>query len=425
MRRVFEQEAWADRALHGEARRLGLDTRDLALATQLTFGTVQRVATLDYVIQTLTRRPVTKLDPPVLAALRLGVFQLTFLDRIPAHAAVGESVELAKADAPRGAGLVNAVLRRAVKEARPLIDALSDRTPGQASLNTRTRSGSPGCGGTRSAPTPPRADGRRQRARGGGAAGQHAADRRGRLAARLPVATSTVEALPEALVLDAPFDTFSAPEWRDGLLMPQSRAAMAVSRALAPRPGERVLDLCAAPGGKTTHLAALMANEGQIVAIERHEGRAEALRRTAQRMGATIVDVRTADATQVVGDGPYDRVLVDPPCSDLGTLASRPDARWRKFGRPEALAELQLQILTAGAAALKPGGTLVYSTCTISPVENEDVVTGFLAVHEDYSLADLGADAPVWKHPTMPQTLQTLPNRDRTDGFFIAKLVRA
>src|SRR6478736_2653848 len=134
VRRVFEQEAWADRALHGEARRLGLDARDLALATQLSFGTVQRMATLDYVIQSLTKRPVSRLDAPVLAALRLGVFQLTFLDRIPAHAAVGESVELAKADAPRGAGLVNAVLRRAVREARPLIDALSDATPGQASL---------------------------------------------------------------------------------------------------------------------------------------------------------------------------------------------------------------------------------------------------------------------------------------------------
>ena len=118
MRRVFEQDAWADRALHGEARRLRLDARDLALATQLSYGTVQRVATLDHVIERLARRPSAKLDPPVLAALRLGVFQLTFLDRVPAHAAVGESVELAKRDAPRGAGLVNAVLRRAAREAR-------------------------------------------------------------------------------------------------------------------------------------------------------------------------------------------------------------------------------------------------------------------------------------------------------------------
>ena len=118
VRRVFEQDAWADRALHGEARRLRLDARDLALATQLSYGTVQRVATLDHVIERLTRRAASKLDPPVLAALRLGVFQLTFLDRVPAHAAVGESVELAKRDAPRGAGLVNAVLRRAGREGR-------------------------------------------------------------------------------------------------------------------------------------------------------------------------------------------------------------------------------------------------------------------------------------------------------------------
>ena len=116
--------------------------------------------------------------------------------------------------------------------------------------------------------------------------------------------------------------------------MPQSRAAMAVSRALAPAPGERVLDLCAAPGGKTTHLAALMGDAGEIVAVERHPGRAEALKETAERMGATIVDVRTQDATEPMPDGDrYDRVLVDPPCSDLGTLASRPDARWRKAGK--------------------------------------------------------------------------------------------
>ena len=132
--------------------------------------------------------------------------------------------------------------------------------------------------------------------------------------------------------------------------MPQSRAAMAVSRALAPAPGERVLDLCAAPGGKTTHLAALMGNRGEVVAVEKHPGRADALRKTAARMGATIVDVRTQDATRPVEPGEtFDRVLVDPPCSDLGTLASRPDARWRKAGRPEALAALQRQILEAGA----------------------------------------------------------------------------
>src|SRR4051794_33916227 len=134
IRRVFEQEAWADRALHGEARRARLDTRDLGLATQLAYGTVQRKATLDHIIRTLAGRDPGKLDQPVLAALRLGVFQLTFLDRVPAHAAVGESVELAKRDSPRGAGLVNAVLRRASREAKRLVASLPDRTPEQAAL---------------------------------------------------------------------------------------------------------------------------------------------------------------------------------------------------------------------------------------------------------------------------------------------------
>jgi 16S rRNA (cytosine967-C5)-methyltransferase len=141
-------------------------------------------------------------------------------------------------------------------------------------------------------------------------------------------------------------------------------------------------------------------------------------------MGAGIVDVRTADATEPQEREAYDRVLVDPPCSDLGTLASRPDARWRKAGRPEALAALQGRILAAGAEAVRPGGSLVYSTCTISPTENERVVAGFLAANDQFEASDLSIDVPAWKHPTMPLALQTLPHRDRTDGFFIARLVR-
>ncbi len=422
VRRVFEQDAWADRALHGEARRARLDARDLGLATQLAFGTVQRVATLDHVIAALAGRPPATLDPPVLAALRLGVFQLTFLDRIPAHAAVGESVELAKADAPRGAGLVNAVLRRATREARAIVEALPDRTPAEAALAHSHPEwiaalwfdalGAPDARALMAADNEPAES--VLRANTLKITPEALADR-----LSLPTRTDG-----DALILDAPFDVFGSPEFQGGLLMPQSRAAMAVASLLDPQPGERVLDLCAAPGGKTTHLAALMANQGEIVAVERHPGRADALRRTAARMGADIVDVRTGDATEPQREF-FDRVLVDPPCSDLGTLASRPDARWRKAGRPAALAELQLRILTAGAVAVKPGGTLVYSTCTISPIENERVVTTFLESHAIFEAEDLGSRVPVWKHPTMPQHLQTLPHRDRTDGFFIARLKRA
>jgi 16S rRNA (cytosine967-C5)-methyltransferase len=247
------------------------------------------------------------------------------------------------------------------------------------------------------------------------------------LAERLPVPTRPADPLPDGLLLEGPFDAFEDPAYAEGLYMPQSRAAMAVAHVLEPRPGERVLDLCAAPGGKTTHLAALMGDAGTTVAVERHPGRAAALQRTAERLGATSIHVRTADARETHAPEAYDRVLVDPPCSDLGTLASRPDARWRKHaGDPQRLAALQAEILRAGAAALKPGGTLVYSTCTISPQENEQLVDAFLQEQADFTRDDLSASPwGIWDHPTVPGYLQTLPHRDGTEGFFIARLRRA
>src|SRR5829696_4947435 len=357
LRRVFEQEAWTDRALHGEARRAGLEARDRALATQLAYGAVQRRATLDHLIATLAGRPVERLQPPVLATLRLGAFQLAFLDGVAAHAAVGESVELAKADAPRGAGLVNAVLRRAAREGRAFVEALPEATPAEAALRHSypvwiaelwfealgaDEARALMAAGNRPAEAALRANALRTTAEA--------------LAAELPVATRPADGLPEGLVVEGAFDAFGSPLWEQGAFMPQSRAAMAVARIVAPEPGERVLDLCAAPGGKTTHLAALGA---EVVAVERHAGRADALARTAGRMGAAV-EVRTGDAAEFQEAAAYDRVLVDPPCSDLGTLAARPDARWRKAAElPGELAELQDRILRAGAHALKPGGTLV------------------------------------------------------------------
>jgi 16S rRNA (cytosine967-C5)-methyltransferase len=427
IRRVFEDGAYADRALHSEARRYDLSPRDRALATRLAYGAVQRRATLDHVIARLAGRPVERLEPAVLAALRLGVLQLAFLDRVPAHAAVGESVELAKQASRGGAGLVNAVLRRAAREAAAIVAALPDATAAEAALKHSYPLWIAELWFDALGP---------DAARALMAAGNEPAEAAIRtntlklapadLNTRLPVATHPADRLPEGLVLEAPFDAFASPLWEQGLFMPQSRAAMAVARAVAPQPGERVLDLCAAPGGKTTHLAALMENQGRIVAVERHPGRARALERTAGRMGATCVEVRTADAAAPQEPDAYDRVLVDPPCSDLGTLAARPDVRWRKDpDTPASLAAVQAAILDAAAKAVRPGGVLVYSTCTISPAENERTIAAFLERRTDFEADRMPSDLPVWDHPSVPGFLQTLPHRDGTDGFFIARLRRS
>ncbi len=408
VRRVFEDDAYADRAFHAEAARL--DGRDRALAMALAYGTVQRRATLDHVMARLTGRPPAKLDPPVLAALRLGLMQLLLMEGVAEHAAVHESVELAKRDSRAGSGLVNAVLRRATREGAAILAGLDDATPAHAATLHSVPEWLAERWWHELGP---------ERARALLAAVNRPAEsvlrvntlaaEPGAIAAALPVATHPAPDLPEGLVLDGPYDAHASPQWQAGQIMPQSRASMAVARALDPRPGERILDLCAAPGGKTTHLAALMGDEGELVAVERHPGRADALRRTLARMHVTCASVSVADATEPPGAaGTYDRVLVDPPCSGLGTLQSRPDLRWRTS--PERIADLaplQAAVLRAGAQGTRPGGSLVYSVCTISRAESEDVIDRFLA------------ETAGWE---LESARQLAPDTDRTDGFYIARL---
>lgn len=410
IRRVFERGAYADRALAAEAA--GLAPRDRALATRLAYGTIQRRATLDHVAGALVGRSLEALDPPVLAALRLGLFQILLLDGVADHAAVNESVELAKAARGGGFRLVNAVLRRSTREGAAILDALDDETPEGAAVLHSVPEWLARLWWTELGPLAARA-----------LLAQineppESALRVNRLVAsieevlaELSVPAHRVPDVPEALVLDGPFDAFGSELWRTGAIMPQSRASMLVARALDPAPGARVLDLCAAPGAKTTHLAALMDGEGELVAVERHAGRAESLRQTCARMHAGLVRVEQGDGARARSDGTFDRVLVDPPCSGLGTLQSRPDIRWRSS--PEnvaALAMIQSQILAAGAAATAPGGALVYSVCTITRAEGEGVLEGFLGENPEFVLES---------------RLQLMPHVDGTDGFFVARLRRA
>lgn len=414
LRRVEQEGAYADRALAAEATRAGLDARERAFATRLAYGAVQRRRTLDHVIAACAGRPVERLDPPVRDALRLGVLQLLFLGGVAPHAAVDQSVELAKAAGGPGFKLVNAVLRRAQREGTGLLAALGDATPGAAAVLhsvpdwlARLWWAELGAGEARAllaAVNEPAEASFRVNAL--------VAERDevlAELAAR-GVPARPAPDLPEGILLDAPFDAAGDPLWKRGALVAQSRAAMHAARLLAVEPGMRVLDLCAAPGGKATHLAALMGGEGEVVAVERNARRAAALHATCERLRATGVRVEVVDAAEPRRDGPFDAVLADPPCSGLGTLQGNPDLRWRV--RRESIAELarlQGRVLAAGAAALRPGGALVYAVCTISREEGDQVVRRFLAEHEGFALE---------------RERQLLPHRDGTDGFYLARLAR-
>ncbi len=428
LRRVFEQGAYADQALLSESA--PLDRRDRSLAMRLAYGAVQRKGTLDHLIAQLSERPAERLDPPLLAGLRLGLYELLYTGGSPDYAVVADAVELTKAHARAGHGLVNAVLRRAAREgAGALLGGLTDDTPEHAAVKHShpewiarlwwDQLGAEQARALLSFDNEPGELALR--------ANTLVCDA-GTLARELPVSTRTDPEIPEALVLEEAFDMHGSSLWPAGAFIAQSRAAMLVARALAPRPGERVLDLCAAPGGKSTHLAALMEGSGEVIAVERNPRRAGDLVRTAQRMQAGNIRVEVGDAARWPALSPgrseaalapaqsFDRVLVDPPCSGLGTLQARADLRWRVT--PQALAQMsgaQARILAAGARALRPGGMLVYSTCTISPSENERLIDSFLDSHPAFSLDDLGPGGVVL----------TLPHRDHTAGFFIARLRRS
>jgi 16S rRNA (cytosine967-C5)-methyltransferase len=363
VRRVAEQGAFADQALHAEAR--GLDPRERALARQLAFGAIQRRRTLDHVVGALTDR--RRLDPPVRVALQLGLLQLLFLDGIPDHAAVDESVGLVKRS--RGAGLVNAVLRRATREGREIVKGIEDEAVRQSFPDWLAAL-------WRDAYGPETASALMARAN----EPLELALRANRLKATPEEVAATLRGRvvgDDAVVVDGPLDAHAHPLWHAGAYMPQSRSSQRVAPLLGAQPGERVLDLCSAPGGKATHLAALMGDEGEIVAVERDPDRADQLRATCARMGATIVRVDVADAAARRPDGPFDRVLADPPCSGLGTLQARPDLRWRMTPeRIAGLVEEQRRILAAAVAAVRPGGVVVWSTCTLNPAENEELLAG-------------------------------------------------
>jgi 16S rRNA (cytosine967-C5)-methyltransferase len=390
--RVAEDGAFADRACGTAARTL--DERERAFAMQLAFGTVQRLRSLDHAIEAIGRRPVRRLDPPVRAALRLGAYQVGYLDSVPLHAAVNETVELVRAARlERAVPFANAVMRRLALGLRDLLAGLPEGTPREAALR-------------HSYPDWVAETWWRELGPVGAIAMMRAQNE--------PAATVVrVNARRPGGLEPGPLELERIPDdWLEqGLVWPQSRGSQLAGAAVGARAGQRILDLCAAPGGKATQLAE---TADEVVAVEIHAGRARELAANAARLGATNVVVVDADALALpAGLGGFDRALVDAPCSGLGVLNARPDQRWRA----EPLPELQLALLRAAVERVRPGGTVTYAVCTVNAAENEDVVdaTGL-------PLDDLGAEFPRFRHPRRPELLLTLPHVHGTSGFFVARL---
>jgi tRNA and rRNA cytosine-C5-methylases len=387
--RVFEQDAYADRVFRTAAE--GLDERERAFAQRLAYGAVQRMRTLDYAIDTLGKRPVRKLDPPVRAALRLGAYQVGYTDT-PPHAAANESVELVRrAKLERAVPFTNAVMRRLtegmgtllrtlpdgpLKESYPdwifetwvrdlgYDDALALMRAGNEPLETAIRV-----------------------VRGDPPVGAEATD------------------VPGAYRVERVGDLAVA----EGRIWPQSRASQLAGLVVGSQDGERVLDVCSAPGGKATQL------RGDVTAVELDPNRASELRANIQLLGATNVTVVEADGTKLPAElQSYDRALVDAPCSGLGVMSQRPDLRWRA----KPLPELQLALLRSAAERVRPGGTIVYSVCTINADENEAIVDA-----SGLAAQPLGEEWPQYAHPRRPEFLLTLPHVHGTSGFFIARLI--
>jgi 16S rRNA (cytosine967-C5)-methyltransferase len=395
VRRSLDGGAYADRALDGEATRAGLDARQRAFASFLALGTVQHLRTLDAAIAAASERSVDRLERPLLHALRLGAYQLLFAGSVPDRAAVSETVELVRSVVgQRATGFANAVLRKVASDGPAWLDALPEDTPEAAGLRHSLpdwvcqlwfeafgpRRALELC---RAANVPARSVLRPNPLRAAPGEAEAALE-----AAGIP---HEIDAATGAIIVTGPFDLAGSELYERGLVVAQSLSSIAVVEIVAAQEGERVLDLCAAPGGKTAGLAATRAS---VTAVESNPARAAALRGTLERLGAGAVEVIEGDGRAYEG-APFDAILVDAPCSGLGVLNGRPDSRWRRTPSDvEALAVLQTELLAHARELLAPAGRLVYAACTLSPDENERVprAVGLLPLSERRLWPGPGAD---------------------------------
>lgn len=433
--REIYQGGYADVALHRLLAARSLSPVDRQFATELVYGTVRRQRTLDALISQLGKKTARQQPLPLKIVLQLGLYQLRYLDQVPPSAAVNTSVALIKAVfSSKLAGVVNGILRQYLRQQQGNTDPLvlpPDRVQALALRHSfpdwivalwHQQLGEEQtdalCDWFNRPPTIDLRINPLKTAMGDLVQAFSAAG----------VKTQQHPHLPQLLRLAEHVGAIQQlPGYDDGLWTVQDASAQLVGHLVAPQPGNTVIDACAAPGGKTTHLAELMNDQGKIWACDRTASRLNKVKQNMTRLGLSNIHPLTADSTALTRfTSQGDRVLVDAPCSGLGTLHRHADARWRQS--PERIAELtelQAKLLAQAATWVKPDGLLIYATCTLHPAENEDLIVRFLKAHPEWSVLPPAANTPAAAYATKEGWIKVWPHQADMDGFFMVQLGQA
>lgn len=430
---VDVRNSYADVLLDRALKRHSLSELDRGLLTELVYGTLRWRGKIDAELRRHVQRPLEKTDAALRNLLRLACYQLLFLDKIPNYAAVNEAVELAKAGrGAKAAGFVNGVLRSFLRDktrgaapnpAARSVDQIAVEYSHPAWL-VRRWSEQFGLEAARElmrannlrAPLSLRVNSLR--------CGREELLQR---FAEAGINATAGELSPQAVIVPPSGTVENLPGFSEGLFQIQGEASQLVGFLLAPKPGERILDACAAPGGKTAHLTERMQDRGELIAVDKSTAGIEKIRQNLARLGIRSARAIQADAgEELPGLAPasFDRVLLDAPCSGLGTLRAHPEIKWRRIESDiQRLSRLQAKLLRNAAVYLKPGGVMVYATCTLSRPENEQNIERFLAEHREFELEEAASYLPLQaRHMVQGAFYRALPQRDRTDGFFAARV---
>ncbi|MEN6564741.1 MAG: 16S rRNA (cytosine(967)-C(5))-methyltransferase RsmB [Veillonellales bacterium] len=427
---VHTNGAYANITLAKTLTKHEFSEQDRRFITELVYGTIKTGETLDWIIGHFSQRSLTKIPPIILDILRMGIYQMFFLTKVPDSAACNQAVQLTKKYGHAGTvKFVNAVLRNAGRTRGKIVYPERDKDaaaflalkyfhPKWLIARWLKRFGFDATEALCQAnnTTPPlslRTNTLKiQRSELLEVLGQE------KVICQPSVWT------PEGIICREYPSLTTLKSLQAGLFQVQDESSMLVAHVLDPQPGDFIIDACSAPGGKSTHMAALMNNTGRILSLDIHEHKLLLIQENAKRLGINIIETFAADSSLLAKNYAFqaDRVLVDAPCSGLGVIRRKPDSRWRKTeSMLTELPKLQTAILASAAECVKPGGVLVYSTCTIEPEENDQVIQAFLHNQKNFQLDSVGSYLPV---PAEVDTLQLLPHIHQVDGFYIARMIR-